>query len=101
MLGKQFDGLAYDTQSGKVIGVKSGNETARCKAVIGDPSYFPEKIVKKGRIIRAICFLKAPIPHTSNSDSVQIIIPQRQLQRKYGTYDSSNIVLSTVIFIGI
>lgn len=85
MLDKKFDGVTFDDQ-GRVNGVQSGEEIARCKAVIADPSYFPSKVRQVGRIIRAICFLKAPIPNTSNSDSVQIIIPQRQVNRKFDIY---------------
>ena len=84
MLGKKFDGLIYDEVSGKVSGVKSGDEVARCKGVIGDPSYFPEKVKTIGRVIRAICLLKAPIPKTNNADSLQLIIPRSQVNRNYG-----------------
>lgn len=82
MLDKPFDGLVYD--GNVVCGVRSGTEVARCKAVIGDPSYFPHKVRVIGKVVRAICLLREPIPNTSKSDSVQIIIPQRQVGRKYG-----------------
>lgn len=95
MLDKKFDGVIYDSE-GRVCGVKSGEEVAKCKAVIADPSYFPDKVSHVGRVIRAICFLKAPIPNTNNADSVQIIIPQRQVNRKFDIYvamvsDSHNV----------
>lgn len=85
MLNKPFDGICLD-ENGLVVGVKSGTETARCKAVIADSSYFPERVRVVGRVVRAICFLKAPIPNTGNAESVQIIIPQRQLNRKTDIY---------------
>jgi Rab GDP dissociation inhibitor len=58
---------------------------AKCGMVVGDPTYFPEKVKTVGKIIRVICLLKQPIPNTNEADSAQIIIPQRQLNRKYGT----------------
>jgi Rab GDP dissociation inhibitor len=87
MLDKPFDGLVMsDTEQGVVAGVRSGSEVARCKAVIGDPSYFPDRVRAIGKVIRAICILKSPIPNTSQADSTQIIIPQRQIGRKYDIY---------------
>merc|ERR1719174_3682925 len=66
MLHKQVDGFVYD-EAGKVCGVKSGDEVAKCKMVICDPSYAVKdgegaksKVTKK--IIRTICILGAPIP---------------------------------------
>lgn len=43
ILNKPIDGLSYDAQ-GKVIGVKSGEEVARTKMVLCDPSYAPHKV---------------------------------------------------------
>mmetsp|Transcript_8307 Transcript_8307/g.19558 ORF Transcript_8307/g.19558 Transcript_8307/m.19558 type:complete len:456 (+) Transcript_8307:66-1433(+) len=91
MLNKQVDGFVYG-DDGKVCGVKSGNEVAKCKMVICDPSYAaPEKTSVKGKIIRAICILGAPIPETKNKDggpalSCQIILPQKQLKRQNDIY---------------
>ncbi|XP_049851681.1 uncharacterized protein LOC126326566 [Schistocerca gregaria] len=85
MLSKPFDGLVLD-ENGRVAGVKSGGETARCKKVIADPSYFPDKVQKKKQIVRAICILDHPIPDTGDADSAQIIIPQKQVNRKSDIY---------------
>jgi Rab GDP dissociation inhibitor len=85
MLDKKFDGLVFD-EAGKVTGVKSGEDVAKCSAVVGDPSYFPSDVKTVGKVIRVICLLKHPIPNTNDSNSVQLIIPQRQLNRKYGVY---------------
>ena len=52
--------------------------------VIGDPSYFPEKVEKAGSVARAICILDHPIRDTNNSVSCQIIIPGKQAGRKNG-----------------
>lgn len=91
MLNKNVDGFEYD-EAGKVCGVRSGEEVAKCKMVICDPSYAaPAKTRPAGRIIRAICILGAPIPQTYNKDgdpalSCQIILPQKQLNRKNDIY---------------
>merc|ERR1719473_200603 len=64
MLNKVVDGFEYGPD-GKVCGVRSGEEVAKCKAVICDPSYAnAEKTTVTGRVIRAICILGAPIPET-------------------------------------
>uniref|UniRef100_A0A7S2IKN9 Rab GDP dissociation inhibitor n=1 Tax=Zooxanthella nutricula TaxID=1333877 RepID=A0A7S2IKN9_9DINO len=96
MLHKPVDSFVYD-EAGKVCGVKCHDETgkeevAKCKMVICDPSYADEKKSKPvGKIIRSICILSAPIPHTKNKDgdpalSCQIIIPQKELKRKNDIY---------------
>lgn len=43
MLDKPVDEIVRDAD-GKVIGVRSGEEVAKCKQVYCDPSYFPEKV---------------------------------------------------------
>ena len=52
--------------------------------VIGDPSYFPDKVEKCGQVVRAICIMDHPVPDTGNANSVQIICPASQLGRKTG-----------------
>lgn len=86
MLNKPVDGLVYG-EDGKVTGVKSGDEVAKAPIVIGDPTYFPDKVRKTGqRVIRAMCILNHPVPNTDNLDSLQLIIPQNQLKRKNDIY---------------
>jgi RAB protein geranylgeranyltransferase component A len=46
------------------------------------------RVVETGKVIRAICILKHPIPGTDDSDSAQIIIPQNQVGRKNGELPS-------------
>ena len=84
MLDKKIDEIVYE--NGKAVGVKSEGETARAKKIIGDPSYFPDKVRKVGKVIRCTCLLTHPIPNTDNVDSVQIIIPQNQVGRKHDIY---------------
>lgn len=94
MLNTNVDELVYE--NGKAIGIKAtmtGVEPemkfeTRAKMVLGDPSYFPDKVKVVGHVLRAICILKHPIPNTSDSDSCQLIIPQSQVGRKNGKQDS-------------
>ncbi|RZC67180.1 hypothetical protein C5167_010867 [Papaver somniferum] len=76
----EFDG------DGKVYGVTSEGETAKGKKIVCDPSYLPDKVKKVGRVARAICIMSHPIPKTSDSHSVQVILPQKQLARKSDMY---------------
>ena len=87
MLGKPIDEIVYD-ESGKVVGVKSGEEVAKCKQVYCDPSYVPTKVQKIGQVVRCICLLNHPIQNTNNALSCQIIIPQKQVGRKSDIYVS-------------
>uniref|UniRef100_A0A915PPB8 Ubiquinone biosynthesis O-methyltransferase, mitochondrial n=1 Tax=Setaria digitata TaxID=48799 RepID=A0A915PPB8_9BILA len=86
MLDKPVDCIVYE--DGKVVGVKSGNDIAKCKQVYCDPSYVPDKVRKTGQVIRAICLLNHPIPNTNDAQSCQIIIPQKQVGRHYDIYIS-------------
>lgn len=87
MLNKRVDKIEYD-EHGRVTGVTSEGETARCKMVIGDPSYFlaDGKVAQVGQVIRMVCIMSHPVPNTNNSDSCQIIIPQSQVGRKNDIY---------------
>ena len=70
----------------KVAGIISNGEKATAPMIICDPSYVKglNKTKVVGKVIRAICILDHMIPNTNNSSSVQIILPQRQLNRKSG-----------------
>jgi Rab GDP dissociation inhibitor len=91
MLDKPVDKILYG-EDGKVCGIESGGEVARAPMVICDPTYvvpqLPHKAQAVGKVIRAVCILGSPIPDTKIPDfpagapSCQIIIPQRQLNRK-------------------
>lgn len=81
MLNQDVDEVVIE--DGKAVGVKAGNQMARAKMVIGDPSYFPaEKIKPSGIVVRCICLLNHPIPNTNNAESVQIVIPGPQVGRQ-------------------
>mmetsp|Transcript_2515 Transcript_2515/g.7584 ORF Transcript_2515/g.7584 Transcript_2515/m.7584 type:complete len:459 (-) Transcript_2515:994-2370(-) len=90
MLSKPDVEVVYDAE-GVVTGVKSNNEkgepeTAVTKLVVGDPSYFPDRVMKVGKVVRAVAILSHPIPGTDNVQSAQIIMPQKQIGRKNDMY---------------
>ncbi|MEW5298184.1 MAG: hypothetical protein WDW36_001335 [Sanguina aurantia] len=85
MLNKPDVEVVYD-ESGKACGVKSEGETARAKLVVGDPSYFKDRVRRIGQVVRAIAVLSHPIPNTDNGQSVQIILPQKQIGRRSDMY---------------
>ena len=49
MLDKPIEEIKYD-ESGAACGVTSQGETAKTKCVIGDPSYFTDKVKKVGQV---------------------------------------------------
>ncbi|KAG8641043.1 hypothetical protein MANES_13G099400v8 [Manihot esculenta] len=85
MLCKPECKVEFDAD-GKAFGVTSEGETAKCKKVVCDPSYLPNKVTKIGKVARAICIMSHPIPNTHDSHSVQVILPQKQLKRKSDMY---------------
>jgi len=84
MLHKPIEEIIYE--DGKAVGVKSEGEVAKAKFIIGDPSYFPDKVKTVGKIIRCICILSHPIENTEKITSVQLILPQAQIGRKNDIY---------------
>jgi len=84
MLNKPIEEIIYE--DGKAVGVKSEGEIARCKFLVGDPSYFPDKVKKSGQVVSCICILSHPIPNTSDAESAQIIIPQKAVKRRNDIY---------------
>ncbi|KAL5718723.1 Rab GDP dissociation inhibitor beta [Ranunculus cassubicifolius] len=85
MLNKPDCKVEFD-EEGKACGVTSAGKTARCKKVVCDPSYLPNKVRKVGKVARAICIMSHPIPNTNESHSVQVILPQKQLGRRSDMY---------------
>lgn len=102
MLDKPIDEVITDPETGKFVGVRSGEEIAKAGLVIGSPDYFGGggktaqqeggkiRVVEEGKVIRCICLLKSAIPGTDESDSVQIIIPQNQVGRRNGEFNISD-----------
>eukprot|EP00771_Trimastix_marina_P004058 gnl/Trimastix_PCT/789.p1 GENE.gnl/Trimastix_PCT/789~~gnl/Trimastix_PCT/789.p1 ORF type:complete len:505 (-),score=195.44 gnl/Trimastix_PCT/789:153-1625(-) len=81
MLRKPLDEVIYN-EEGQAVGVRSEGEIARARYIVGDPSYFPDRVRSVGRVVRCIAILNHPIDNTKNADSTQIIIPQRQVNRR-------------------
>jgi Rab GDP dissociation inhibitor len=76
-------------EDGTAAGVRSGTgddaEVALAPVIIGDPSYFPASMLRKtGKVIRTICILGHPVKGIDACDSAQIIISQKQVNRKNG-----------------
>merc|ERR1719305_34598 len=92
MLNRPIEGFEYG-EDGKITAVKAPDpddeaqtvKAVKCKMVIADPSYFPEKVRKVGRVARAICILNHPLPKTKGTApdggaySSQIIVPGNQI----------------------
>ena len=103
MLNTQVDEILMDGD--KVVGIKSGDQTATAPLVICDPSYVMKdggdsQYVKPiGKVIRAICLMNHPIPHTNNAQSIQIILPAKQLNKKTGK-STKRLLKNTALVIG-
>jgi len=93
MLNKPIQEIVYE--NGVVVGVKSEGEIAKCNFVIGDPSYFPDKVKKVGQVARQICILNHPVANTNNATSCQIIIPAT---KSSGTNRKNDIYISVVSY---
>ena len=83
MLNRDVEEILYD-ENGKFKGIKSQGEEAYGKILITEPSYVQKlgKVKSVGKVIRRICILNHSIPNTKDVDSCQIILPQKQINRK-------------------
>ena len=81
MLNRDVEEILYDDK-GKFKGIKSQGECAHGKICITEPSYVKDKVKAVGKVIRTICIMDHPIPKTNDVPSCQIILPQRQINRK-------------------
>jgi Rab GDP dissociation inhibitor len=84
MLNTKVDEVIFT--DGKVSGIRSGDETAKAPLIICDPTYVQSlgKVKETGKVVRAICIMNHPIPNTNDATSCQVIIPQKQVGRRYG-----------------
>ena len=101
MLNTNIDEIVYE--GGRASGIKAtmtGVENlkfeTKAKMILGDPSYFQDKVRITGHVLRAICVLKHPLAGTNDADSAQLIIPQSQVGRKNGMFINiwSSLILS-------
>ena len=83
MLNRDVEEIIYD-DNGKFKGIKSQGETAYGKYLVAEPSYVAKlnKVKSVGKVIRCICIMNHSIPKTKDVASCQIILPQRQINRK-------------------
>ena len=81
MLNRDVEEFLYD-ENKKFRGIKSQGEEAYGKICISEPSYVKDKVKAIGKVIRTICIMDHAIPKTNNVASCQIILPQRQINRK-------------------
>jgi Rab GDP dissociation inhibitor len=91
MLNSDIDEILFENE--RVVGVKNAEGVAHCSMVICDPTYaikcgLKDRVKLIEKVIRCICILDHPIPNTENAPSVQIIIPQKQVNRANGTLSS-------------
>lgn len=95
MLNRPVDEILYDGD-GKVKGVRSNGEEARCKQLLADPSYFAEtdNVEPAGKVARWLFILDHPLPNTDGGDSCQIIVPAKQLRNRH-----SDIYVASVSFV--
>ncbi|BFZ08511.1 hypothetical protein BsWGS_11550 [Bradybaena similaris] len=84
MLDKPIEKIVME--DGHVVGVFDGKDTAKCGIVVCDPSYAADRCKKVGQVVRAICILNHPIESIKEAQSVQIIIPQNQVNRNDDIY---------------
>ncbi|KAI0445908.1 rab GDP-dissociation inhibitor [Xylaria telfairii] len=94
MLNTSVDEVLYEGK--KAVGIKATMGSAdssekihfetKADMILGDPSYFPDRVKVVGHVLKAICILKHPLAGTNDSDSCQLIIPQSQVGRKNDIY---------------
>ncbi len=86
MLNRAVDEILVNSD-GVAWGIRCGDEVAKAKMLIGDPSYFDaSKTRVAGQVVRSICILDHPINGTDNGESVQIIIPAKHVGRRNDIY---------------
>lgn len=86
MLQTPVDKVHFD-DNGKFTAIESNGKMAHGKMVIGDPSYFPDRVKPVGKVVRCIAIMDHPIPGIGvGVESCQIIVPQIEFNRKHDTY---------------
>ena len=84
MLGTPIDKVNF--VNGKFDSIESKGQTCKAKFIVGDPSYFQDRVKPVGKVVRAIVLMSKPIPDIHDSQSCQIIIPQKELKRTHDMY---------------
>ena len=86
MLNTPISDIKFNDE-GKFESLTIPQGTVKAPMVIADPSYFPEKVESTDKkYIRCICLLNHKVSSTDQKDSLQIILPQNQINRKNDIY---------------
>lgn len=86
MLDTPVDKVNFDAD-GVFSCIESNGKKAYAKLVVGDPSYFSDRVRPCGKVIRCIAIMDHPIPNLKpTAKSCQIIIPQSELKRHNDMY---------------
>jgi len=86
MLNRDIDELVYE--DGVCVGVKAEGTIAKAKVVIGDPSYFPDKVKKSYKVVRSIAIMDQGLNSANTTDcpSCQVIFPASSVGRSNDIY---------------
>eukprot|EP01061_Rhynchopus_euleeides_P005075 TRINITY_DN14315_c0_g1_i1.p1 TRINITY_DN14315_c0_g1~~TRINITY_DN14315_c0_g1_i1.p1 ORF type:complete len:461 (+),score=228.07 TRINITY_DN14315_c0_g1_i1:44-1384(+) len=76
MLDTPVEKLQFNAD-GVFEGVHAGGQFAKAKFVVGDPTYFPDRVKEVGQVARCICLMNKPVEGTK-TQSCQVIIPHTQ-----------------------
>lgn len=74
----------FTSEAGAFTGISYGDGLkAKAKLVVGDASYFPDRVRKTGQCVRCIAIMNHPINTGTKAPnkSLQIVIPQKELGR--------------------
>lgn len=86
MLQTPVDKVIFNA-SGAFEAIESQGKRATAKFIVGDPSYFPNRVRSVGKVIRCIAIMNHPIPGlTKDTHSCQIVIPQKETKRQNDIY---------------
>ena len=69
----------FNYKTGQFQGIQTGEGYAKARFIVGDPTYFPDRVKKVGQVARTICLMDRPVEATKQQ-SCQIIIPYSQVK---------------------
>jgi len=85
LLERPIDEILYDDH-GAACGVRCGEEEAKARCIIGDPTYFPSAVKTVAHTVRVTAIMRHPIEGCGEKSSCHVIIPGSQLERKNNVY---------------
>eukprot|EP01060_Flectonema_neradi_P033404 TRINITY_DN55_c6_g1_i2.p1 TRINITY_DN55_c6_g1~~TRINITY_DN55_c6_g1_i2.p1 ORF type:complete len:470 (+),score=86.39 TRINITY_DN55_c6_g1_i2:72-1412(+) len=78
MLDTPVDKIDFGAD-GQFQGIQTSEGYAKARFIVGDPTYFPDRVKKVGQVARTICLMDRPVEATKQQ-SCQIIIPYSQVK---------------------